>query len=432
MLKFILNSRISLLFSLFLCCLFVFSGCTSKEKEEVSNDGEPEPITLKIHFGEDENFIQSFIKPAEEKYPHITFEHVEGSYEELNAAGSTPDILFHWNKGGLADVEEYELAYDMTDLIEQSGFDISRFDPNHLAEWQAAANGETWALPIMTSRFALMYNKDIFDLFGVEYPKDGMNWEEVVDLAEKVTGERNGTEYQGLYMPKHEAPIFWTVGNLVDPETDQPIWPEDEQIREYFSLYKRAYSIPGNPYIPEHWEEGGWVELFEQGKLAMAAQFFGAPNPEANINWDIATYPEPENGVPSRGWALGISATSKHKEDIMKVFDLWFSDEQLLNNTFIRGPLYVPYLHLYEDGSALEKAIERDGEIWENRNMDALYSLPVADPPQETSDYNEGAMGAIDGALYELVTEDQIDLNTLLREKYEAEQNRIKDEKGKK
>src|SRR5690625_2847934 len=204
-----------------LCGVFVFAGCTSKDNESESVDGEPTPITLKVHFGEDENFIDSFIKPAEDAFPHITFEHVEGEYDEVIADGNIPDILFFWNRADTLHAAEHELTYDMTELIEEADFDISRYDPNHLAEWQAVSEGEIWALPLMTSRFALMYNKDVFDVFGIEYPEDGMNWEEVIDLAEKVTGERNGTEYQGLYMPKHEAPIFWTAGNLVDPESDE-------------------------------------------------------------------------------------------------------------------------------------------------------------------------------------------------------------------
>src|SRR5690625_4434891 len=198
-----------------------------------------------------------------------------------------------------------------------------------------------------------------------------MNWDEDIDLAEQVTGERSGTEYQGLYSPNHEAPIFWTAGNPIDPETEEPIWTQSEEVRDYFDLYKRAYSIPGNPYIPEHWEEDGWEDLFGEGKLAMVAQFFGQPNEEANVNWDIATYPEPENGVASRGWAMGVSAPSEHKEDVMKVFDFWFSDDQLLNNTFMGGPLYLPFQHLYDNDAALDEALEREGEIWENRNMEA-------------------------------------------------------------
>ncbi|MEK3888183.1 ABC transporter substrate-binding protein [Bacillus sp. FSL K6-3431] len=428
--KYFFGMRYSLFMCMILCAVVIVSGCTSKTKTDSPDNGDLEPITLKVHFGKDQAFIDAFIKPAEEEFPHITFENVEGSYEELIAAGNSPDILWFWNKGGLKEAAEYELTYDMTELIDKSNFDISRFDPNHLAEWTSASNGELWTLPVMTSRFALLYNKDIFDKFGVDYPDDGMNWEQVIDLAEKVTGERDGTEYQGLYMPKHEAPIFWTVKNFVDPETDEPVWTDNEQIREYFDLYKKAYSIHGNPYIPEHWEEGGWTELFEQGKLAMVAQFFSKPNEDANINWDIATYPEPENGVPSRGWAMGVSSTSEYKEEVMRVFDFWFTDEQILNNTFTKGPLSVPFPHLYEDDRAKEKALEMEGDIWKNRNMEALYSLPVANPPENFSEYDNGAMGAIDGALFELVNEDQLDLNTILREKHEAELVRIEEEKA--
>src|SRR5690625_4763519 len=80
--KYIFGTRMSLLAIVILCGVFVFAGCTSKDNESESVDGEPTPITLKVHFGEDENFIDSFIKPAEDAFPHITFEHVEGEYED--------------------------------------------------------------------------------------------------------------------------------------------------------------------------------------------------------------------------------------------------------------------------------------------------------------------------------------------------------------
>ncbi len=59
-------------------------------------------------------------------------------------------------------------------------------------------------------------------------------------------------------------------------------------------------------------------------------------------------------------WELG--STSEYKDEVMKVFDFWYSDEQLMNNTFIGGPLSLPYAHLYENGSAIEKAQELDGD----------------------------------------------------------------------
>lgn len=279
----------------------------------------------------------------------------------------------------------------------------------------------------MQSRYVLLYNKDIFDVFGVDYPRDGMTWEEVIDLAREVSGEMNGVKYQGLYMPLEDAPIFWKVPNLIDPETDEPLWTSDDYVREYAELLRKNYSIPGNPYIPEHGQDGSWRILFEQGRLAMVAQYLVIPNPEANINWDIATYPEPD-GVPARGWGFGISPTAEHKEEIMKVFEFWFSDEQILNNTFIRGPLYVPIPHLYENGMAVEKALERERDLWERKNTEAMFALPVAQSPVSVSKYDDTVV--VRETLRQYATDHSIDLNTLLRQKYEEEVARIKDLQG--
>src|SRR5699024_1118282 len=204
--------------------------------------------------------------------------------------------------------------------------------------------------------------------FGVDYPEDGLTWEEVIEIGKKVFGEMNGVEYNGLYMPKAGGSFNWTIGNFIDPDTDEPLWPNNEILHEYFELYKETYSIQGNPYINEHWEEDGWPELFAQGRLAMAPHWFMPPPEDSGVNWDIATYPEPENGVPSDGWAVGISSTSEHKEAVLEVFDFWLSDEQMLENTFVGGPLSLPFQHLYDDGRATDKVIETQGEIWEERN----------------------------------------------------------------
>ena len=44
----------------------------------------------------------------------------------------------------------------------------------------------------------MYYNKDLFDRFGVPYPKDGMTWDEVYALAQKVTRTEGGVAYKGF------------------------------------------------------------------------------------------------------------------------------------------------------------------------------------------------------------------------------------------
>jgi multiple sugar transport system substrate-binding protein len=228
------------------------------EEEQGADTGELEPVTIKVLHGPWEEIGEKeWIKPLEEAYPHITIEVVpmgDGGMEELISAQNIPDIRWHYGSPGQQMAEEFELGYDMSELIDQFNFDLSRYNEQHLAEWQAWTDGEIWTLPFARDHHALHYNKDIFDLFGVPYPEDGMTWHEVVELASQVTGERDGVHYQGLYLPQTVAPIAGMVPNLVDPETHEPIWTEDDTVREYFSLYKQNYSIPGNPWIPRHWD----------------------------------------------------------------------------------------------------------------------------------------------------------------------------------
>lgn len=409
--------------------LTLSTGCFSGSKKQTSEtSGENEPVTLTIRFGEDKDFIEAFIEPAEEEFEHIDFELVDGELEELIAGGTVPDILFHWGLEEYDHISFYELNYDLTELIEKANFDLSRFDENHLDEWRAQSpEHELWGLPNRNYRHQLVYNKEIFDRFGEEYPTDGMNWDEVIDLAKRVTGEIDGTEYQGLYMP-NPGHITWTAGDLFDPETDEPLWTENDEVREYFEMYREAYSIPGNPHIPEHWEEGGWPELFEQGRLAMVPTWEFHPAPEANIDWDLVTYPGPNNDTPGRGWGMSITAPSEHKEEAMEVFKFWFSDEQLLNNTFL-GPITIPYQHLYDEGIAQERILEQLGDIYEGKNLDALFQTEVAEPKSGISEYESDEL--LFEALKEYATEN-IDLNTLMREKYEEEGARIANEKEQK
>ncbi|KRG11740.1 hypothetical protein ACA29_15285 [Lederbergia galactosidilytica] len=54
------------------------------------------------------------------------------------------------------------------------------------------------ALPFQSPRNVMYYNKDIFDMVGEPYPEVGLTWPEAVELARKLTIERDGVQYRGL------------------------------------------------------------------------------------------------------------------------------------------------------------------------------------------------------------------------------------------
>lgn len=50
--------------------------------------------------------------------------------------------------------------------------------------------GNCMRQPVVNNTMSLYYNKDLFDKFGVSYPKDGMTWDEVLELNRQL--DKNG------------------------------------------------------------------------------------------------------------------------------------------------------------------------------------------------------------------------------------------------
>src|SRR5690625_2567347 len=188
----IIISSILLVFGIIACS----NDTSNKPENEASNtenankvnnnnneqiDAEHEDIVLKILFRLDENnFNQNFKDPIENEFPHIAVEYIPFNdtpeeLEELITSKIFPDIYFNehpinrinmWIDSGF--------AMDMDELIEKYGFDLNRISPSLVQQHRAMGNGSLYTLPLDSGVALLHYNKDIFDLFGVDYPEDEM------------------------------------------------------------------------------------------------------------------------------------------------------------------------------------------------------------------------------------------------------------------
>ncbi len=127
----------------------------------------------------------------DESYPHITLELVEhfdvsdtDSVEEAILTNSVPDLFNILPAIHSHHLYNFELDNDLSDMIEQFDFDLSRLDQGTVESIRNfSRNGgilglpkvRAWGLP---QAGVMTYNKDIFDLFGAPYPTDGMTWDE--------------------------------------------------------------------------------------------------------------------------------------------------------------------------------------------------------------------------------------------------------------
>lgn len=99
------------------------------------------------------------------------------------ATGTGPDVF--WMNMTVPDYINAKLLYDMTDRIKQDGVDMSKF-PKLLRDLYSK-DGHIYGMPKDYDGIGLFYNKEIFDEMGVAYPRDGMSWDELLDVAKKTT-----------------------------------------------------------------------------------------------------------------------------------------------------------------------------------------------------------------------------------------------------
>lgn len=342
-----IRARLSVMIMVLMVLSLIVSACSSKDEgtptsspapsATPANTAEPakpvktkefsnEPVTLKVAtpWGED-YFMTRIGNYVQETLPHITLEHVdwEGKSEqmqELFASGIVPDVLLAFS--GQKPLEELEMVFPLEEMLGTYGFDLSAINPAAVAEIRARdSEGRLVGMPQEIGFIALHYNKEIFDKFGVEYPKEKMTWDETLELARKLTDERDGIKYRGLEFGPY-APLMQLSVTLTNPETGEVLLAKEPKIAKYLELMEKYFSIPG---INDPDSKGS----FQDKTVAMSVnwhglfRWFGGKEEEEAAEYqsqmDIAPIPYwadlPETStIPTGIHPYVINSFSKNKE----------------------------------------------------------------------------------------------------------------------
>lgn len=306
-------------------------------ENELNSTKEDEEVTITIRsydiFGDEENFKKFYLDPLKEIHPHIHLETVEVSMDDMEdhiLAGTAPDIYVGWN-GDLPEIIDYELATDVFPYVEKYGSDLSRFIPEVIDS--VTVDGKLYGMPYARQFNALYYNKDIFDLFGVDYPDDGLTWEEVAELSRHVSGERNNIDYIGF----NTGPVWrllgpLSLGSLIEYGTLKNLVRERrEDFVTVFETLQQIYHVPGNYHedVRDLASEAG-LNNFAEGRLAMLAHV-NRVSSFPDVNWGVAQYPSfpqaPDTYEAVDAHYYFLLSTSEHPEEAFKVMDLFSSYE---------------------------------------------------------------------------------------------------------
>jgi len=412
------------------------SGSPVDEKPSVKEEAPPQPVTLKLYAGwkiTDEDYEQIFFKPLRAKYPHIKVETITASGDinirNMVAAGDVPDLLITGVEG-MQSLLDLGVALDLREQIKLQNFDLNRLDPSILQTVKSfGKNGEIVALPYGMNYNALYYNKTLFDRFGVAYPKDGMTWDEVIELGRKVSRTDAGVQYRGLASSNIVRVASPFSLNRFDPATGKASI-NTEAWKRAFQTYQAILSIPGNTTDKKNSDE---LNAFLYEKTIAMYPFIGlfhrmAEAAKGGLDWDLATYPQypDKKGLygEADGYFLLISPTSKHQKEAFQLIGAVLDESAQLDSA--KKGASVPPLNKKE----ITDQFGIESEVLKGKNVQAIFKHRPVPYHNNPTKYDAIADSALNAAGVQLFTNAK-DINTLIRETEESINAKVAAEAGK-
>jgi multiple sugar transport system substrate-binding protein len=403
---------------LLLSVVLVLSACSNSSGEgEVASDKPvlekkevkpPEPITLKVFTNNPQAKLDVYFSDElKKKFPNVTFQfEMSGSPKEYlqklqqDIAANDPPDLLTLNNGIIDFVIQNDILQDLTPFMTKEKVDVNRLRPGVLDSVKAySTKNEVLAMPMLTGPIVIIYNKNIFDKFGVAYPKDDMTWDQMYDLARKVTRTDNGVAYRGFdYMGS-----FWLFNQLglplVDAKTGKSVLTSDGWMK-WVKNFDRFFQIPGNEFMPGPTVNDRFIKDKNTAMLATSAPLWdGGQLDSGGINWDMVTLPafadHPGVGAQLIFEGVGVAKTSKYKDQAFQVVNYLISNESqqsLANNG------YIPIIN----DKAILSSSGKANPFLKGKNTQAMYKMKFA-PIPPFFEYNPQARAvagpAIDGIM---------------------------------
>jgi multiple sugar transport system substrate-binding protein len=436
-----MRNKASILISFIVLLLLFGCGGGTGDSTAAGPESAPEsapssaPVTLKFYTMlaslTEADWQNLIAKPLELKYPNITLEMIptgKGSQiTDLVADHNVPDILFA-GRTHVIQVDELKLFHDMAGDVKQNNFDLNKYKSGVIDAIRKYDPTETRliGLPLYMNTSLTFYNKDVFDKFGVSYPKDGLIWEDLVEVAKRLTRLDNGEQYYGIW------PSTWSVmsDQLQQARVKGAVSLIDtDNMRAVFGLQKSLYGVQAGLKVTNNGNVA--MDTFTKDrKLGILPYYINNVFPVMEqlqkdgkpFNWDMVNFPSfraqpgvlPPNGI----YMLAMTEQGQHKKEAFQAIKFLSSDVEVQTAISKTGKL-----------SAIRnpKVADVYGETYtslKGKNRDVLLENKAA-PAIIPEKFDSIANKYLNQAIVNVV-EKQVDINTALREANLKTENDIK------
>lgn len=241
--------------------------------------------------------------------------------ETMIAAGKAPDIMnAAQDAAGLGINGALE---NLSPLIQQSHFNLNRFEPGYIGEYQY--RGQTYALPDRGGYIMMYYNKDMFTKAHVAFPTKTWTWNDFVTAAQKMTIKKDGKIVQWGFAGAGWWPIYGSFvhqagGHFLNANESSAKATDSNTVKAMDFVQGLAFKSHITP-TPVEWANMGAGEggdaMFGQGKIATLFTGFwdiGGYASTKGLNFGIAPLPHDKvGGMETVGTGVGICNESNNK-----------------------------------------------------------------------------------------------------------------------
>lgn len=212
------------------------------------------------------------------------------------SGGDMPDVF--WMHSNTAEMYmSGGKLLDLTDYIANSDkIDISNYYEGITELY--SKDGKNYAVPKDHDTIALIYNKAIFDKYGVDYPTDDWTWDDFYAAGKAITDASNGDVYGAAMNTGNNQDSWYNIvydygGYVISDDKKTSGW-DDPNTKKAMEFVGKLCSdvFPAQSVM----SETGTDVLFTSGKAAMITQgswmilqFYQDENAD-NFAWSMLPY----------------------------------------------------------------------------------------------------------------------------------------------
>ena len=181
------------------------------------------------------------------------------------AAGERDIGIFNCSPIWLANIGTAGLAAELDSLIARDQVDITEYAERAINAHRL--QGNLMAMPHYVNSLIVVYNKDLMNKLGEEYPQDSWTWDDFLTLARRLTtGAGSQKQFGVATVPRGfnpNTPWIWMAGGSTYDDEENPTKSTMSSIESRAGLQWRADLYHKHQVVPRPGEVDG--DLFKGG-----------------------------------------------------------------------------------------------------------------------------------------------------------------------